>query len=156
MGLATVTGLGTRSFIAAGRGLEGSVISITSTAIAVSTFMVASTVGITADKRLTEAFASEPRREPIPDSVAVLYPHYRDGEPRCRPNDAGSQGALRSTHCIFRYGASRIENSDGVRNHTRIGASIDCDRGLYEKGIKTMEALLRRKKFTVPPPFGPP
>ena len=55
-----------------------------------------------------------------------------------------------------RYGASRIENSDGVRNHTRIGASIDCDRGLYEKGIKTMEALLRRKKFTVPPPSAGP
>jgi hypothetical protein len=51
-----------------------------------------------------------------------------------------------------RYGASRIENSDGVRNHTRIGAMIDCDRGFYEKGIKTMEDLLRRKKFTVPPP----
>ena len=44
MGLATATGLGTRSFIAAGRGSEGSVISTTSTAIAVSTFMV----GITA------------------------------------------------------------------------------------------------------------
>jgi hypothetical protein len=49
MGLATVTGLGPRSFIAAGRGSEGSVISTTSTAIAVSTFRVASMVGITAD-----------------------------------------------------------------------------------------------------------
>jgi len=55
-----------------------------------------------------------------------------------------------------RYGASRIENSYGVGNHTRIGASIDCDRGLYEKGIKTMEGLLRRKKFTVPTPSGGP
>jgi hypothetical protein len=55
-----------------------------------------------------------------------------------------------------RYGASRNENSDGVRNFTRIGASIDCDRGLYEKGIKTMEDLLRRKKFTVPSPSARP
>jgi hypothetical protein len=49
MGLATVTGLGPKSFIAAGCGSEGSVISTTSTAIAVSTFRVASMVGITAD-----------------------------------------------------------------------------------------------------------
>jgi len=51
-----------------------------------------------------------------------------------------------------RYGSSRSQNSDGVRNFTRIGASIDCERGLYEKGIQAMEPLLRRKKFTVPSP----
>ncbi len=51
-----------------------------------------------------------------------------------------------------RYGASRSLNSDGRRNHTRIGASIDCERGRHESGIATMEDLLRRKKFTVPPP----
>ena len=55
-----------------------------------------------------------------------------------------------------RYGASRSEHSDGVRNFTRIDASIDCDRGLSEKGIKTTEALLRRKKFTVPSPSARP
>jgi hypothetical protein len=49
------------------------------------------------------------------------------------------------------YGTGRKENSDGARNHTRIGAEIDCDRGLHEQGIKEMEDLLRRKKFTVPP-----
>ena len=46
---ATITGLGPSSFIAAGRGSKGSVISATSTAMAVFTFMVASTAGITAD-----------------------------------------------------------------------------------------------------------
>ena len=51
-----------------------------------------------------------------------------------------------------RYGASRSANSDGARNHTRIGAVIDCERGDYDRGIKEMEDLLRRKKFTVPPP----
>ena len=51
-----------------------------------------------------------------------------------------------------RFGASRSNNSDGRRNHTRISAEIDCSRGLYDKGIAEMEALLRRKKFTPPPP----
>ena len=53
-----------------------------------------------------------------------------------------------------RYGVGRSTNSDGRRNHTRIGAGIDCDRGLYAQGIASMEDLLRRKKFT-PPPVGP-
>jgi len=50
------------------------------------------------------------------------------------------------------YGVSRGENSDGGRNWTRIGASIDCDHGRYEQGISAMEALMRRKAFDVPPP----
>jgi hypothetical protein len=54
-----------------------------------------------------------------------------------------------------RYGRSRSLNSDGGRNHTRIGANIDCERGLYEKGIAIMEDLLRRKAFDVPPPAPP-
>jgi hypothetical protein len=49
-----------------------------------------------------------------------------------------------------RYGSTRGEHDDGRRNHTRIGAEIDCDRGDYEKGIAAMEDLLRRKKFDVP------
>lgn len=51
-----------------------------------------------------------------------------------------------------RYGSSRNGNSDGVRNMTRIAARLDCDDGLYEAGIAAMEDLLRRKKFSVPPP----
>jgi hypothetical protein len=50
-----------------------------------------------------------------------------------------------------RYGASRSENSDGARNITRMGASIDCERGRYNEGISTMEALLRSKNYDVPP-----
>jgi len=49
-----------------------------------------------------------------------------------------------------RFGASRGENSDGARDMTRIGAGIDCERGQYEKGIASMEALLRQKHFDVP------
>ena len=54
-----------------------------------------------------------------------------------------------------RYGVSRSLNSDGRRNHTRIGAEIDCERGQYEKGIAIMENLLRNKAFDVPPPAPP-
>ena len=51
------------------------------------------------------------------------------------------------------YGVSRSSNnSDGFRNHTRIGAEIDCDRGNYEAGIQAMERLLTNKAFTVPQP----
>ena len=51
-----------------------------------------------------------------------------------------------------RYGSGRNAHSDGVRNMTRIGASIDCSKGYYEEGISSMKALLIRKKFAVPPP----
>lgn len=49
-----------------------------------------------------------------------------------------------------RYGVGRSENSDGARNHTRIAAGIDCQHGQYEKGIASMEALLRNKMLDVP------
>lgn len=52
-----------------------------------------------------------------------------------------------------RYGSGRNAHSDGVRNMTRIAASIDCSKGHYERGISTMKALLIRKKFAVPPPL---
>ena len=54
-----------------------------------------------------------------------------------------------------RYGVSRSNNSDGRRNHTRIAAEFDCERGDYQKGIAIMEDLLRKKAFTVPAPAPP-
>ena len=54
-----------------------------------------------------------------------------------------------------RYGVSRGENSDGPRNHTRIGSVIECERTNYRKGIDTMGALLVRKAFVVPKPGTP-
>ena len=50
-----------------------------------------------------------------------------------------------------RYGASRTENSDGRRNHTRIGADIDCKEGNREDGVAAMIKLLESKRFEVPP-----
>jgi hypothetical protein len=50
-----------------------------------------------------------------------------------------------------RYGASRSENSDGARNHTRIAAGLDCEKGHYAEGVAAMETLLKQKNFDVPP-----
>lgn len=55
------------------------------------------------------------------------------------------------TSFFDRYGTSRGENSDGARNHTRIAAGMDCQEGHYAEGIASMEGLLRRKGFDVPP-----
>jgi hypothetical protein len=54
-----------------------------------------------------------------------------------------------------RYGVGRGENSDGPRNHTRIGAAMDCERSHYRTGIDSMAALLVRKAFEVPQPGKP-
>ena len=51
-----------------------------------------------------------------------------------------------------RYGAGRNPHSDGKRNHTRIGAEIDCERGNHRDGIADMVDLLQDKKFRVPSP----
>src|SRR5215203_2434143 len=59
------------------------------------------------------------------------------------------------TSFFDRYGASRLENSDGTRNPTRIAAGVECQQGHYAEGIAEMEALLKRKAFDVPvPPTG--
>ena len=56
----------------------------------------------------------------------------------------GRLGAL-----FDRYAARRGEGSGGP-NLTRAGAGLDCDRGRYDQGIKTLEDLLRRNGITVP------
>lgn len=51
-----------------------------------------------------------------------------------------------------RYGSTRGHDTDGNRNFIRLGAEIDCRDGRYEKGVATMEQLMRGKNWTVPPP----
>src|SRR5262245_889963 len=53
------------------------------------------------------------------------------------------------------YGAGRGQKSAGARNHTRIAASIECQRGNYRKGIDMEASLLVRKAFVVPKPNVP-
>ena len=48
-----------------------------------------------------------------------------------------------------RYGVGRDEDSDGARNHTRIAAGIDCQRGQYDIGIAAMAVLLNSRKFDI-------
>jgi hypothetical protein len=50
------------------------------------------------------------------------------------------------------YNVSRGENSDGPRNHTRIGAVIECERSNYRYGIDTMATLLLHKAEEIPKP----
>ena len=54
-----------------------------------------------------------------------------------------------------RYGVTRNESTDGVHNHFRIRADIECQRGHYDVGITGMEVLLLRKKFDIPLNVGP-
>jgi len=64
-----------------------------------------------------------------------------------QPPDVLKELCTREIALFDRYGASRTESSDGQRNHTRIGAEIDCQKGRYVDGILAIEDLLRRKKF---------
>jgi hypothetical protein len=82
--------------------------------------------------------AAVPITDPAPPASAQALP---DLKARC----------TQLTSFYDRYGASRSENTDGVRNIVRISAGIDCDRG-NEVGVVAMEDLLLRKKFDIPPP----
>lgn len=64
-----------------------------------------------------------------------------------QPSEVLRERCAQGISLYDRYGASRTENSDGQRNHTRIGAEIDCREGRYADGILAIEDLLRRKNF---------
>ena len=49
-----------------------------------------------------------------------------------------------------RYAGRRSEGSGGP-NLDRAGAALDCQKGQYDRGIKTLEGLLQRNAITVPP-----
>jgi hypothetical protein len=69
------------------------------------------------------------------------------------PGDADLKARCKQLISMYdRYGVSRGENSDGARNHTRIGAEVDCANGHAAEGVAAMEDLLKRKKFDAPPP----
>ena len=69
------------------------------------------------------------------------------------PNNADLKARCDQLISMYdRYGASRSENSDGARNHTRIGAGIDCANGHAAEGVAAMEELLKGKRFDASPP----
>src|SRR5262249_25493629 len=47
------------------------------------------------------------------------------------------------------HGGAKSEGSGGA-DVPRKSAEVDCEAGRYEKGIRTMEDLLRRNGYTVP------
>jgi hypothetical protein len=47
------------------------------------------------------------------------------------------------------HGGSKSEGSGGA-DIARKSAEVDCGAGRYERGIRTMEDLLRRNGYTVP------
>lgn len=49
-----------------------------------------------------------------------------------------------------KYVTRRSEGSGGP-DMTRLGASIDCQKGRYAQGIKALEDLLQRNRITYPP-----
>ena len=49
-----------------------------------------------------------------------------------------------------RYNTIRSEGSGGP-DMQRLGAGIDCQRGRYQQGIKTLEDLLQRNRTPFPP-----
>lgn len=49
-----------------------------------------------------------------------------------------------------RYNTIRSEGSGGP-DMQRLGAGIDCQRGRYQQGIKTLEDLLQRNRTPYPP-----
>ena len=50
-----------------------------------------------------------------------------------------------------KYNTRRSEGSGGP-DLQRLGAGVDCQKGRYAQGIKTLEDLLKRSRVTVPPP----
>jgi len=48
------------------------------------------------------------------------------------------------------HGGAKGEGSGGA-DVPRKSAEVDCEAGRYEKGIKTMEDLLRRNGYSLPP-----
>lgn len=49
-----------------------------------------------------------------------------------------------------RYNTIRSEGSGGP-DMQRLGAGIDCQKGRYQQGIKTLEELLQRNRTPYPP-----
>ncbi len=47
---------------------------------------------------------------------------------------------------------SRRSEGGGGANMRVQGAGVDCRRGRYERGIATLEGILRDQRLTIPPP----
>lgn len=102
------------------------------------------------------AGATNPALAQVPATASVEPPAQSPAKPMSPARSAWMKGRCSQLVAFFDYyGVSRGENSDGPRNHTRIGAVIECERTHFRTGAKTMEALLKRKAFDLPAPGAP-
>lgn len=80
--------------------------------------------------------------------LGALWPLAAEAQPTneqlaARCNELGA---------IFdKLGTRRGEGSGGP-DMTRMGASLDCQKGRYTQGIKALEDLLKRNRISYPPP----
>ena len=89
-------------------------------------------------------------------AYVVELPAQSPAKPMSPARSAWMKGRCSQLVAFFDYyGVSRGENSDGPRNHTRIGATIECERTHFRTGVRTMAALLKRKAFDLPSPGTP-
>ena len=73
--------------------------------------------------------------------------------PQAQASQANPQLAARCAElgAIYdKYNTRRSEGSGGP-DMTRLGAGIDCQKGRYAEGIKTLEDLLQRNRISYPP-----
>ena len=87
-------------------------------------------------------------RSTIALAIAVMSSSAIAQNSATAPNTADLKARCDQLISMYdRYGVSRGENSDGARNHTRIGAEVDCANGHAAEGVAAMEDLLKRKKY---------
>ncbi|GEP57185.1 hypothetical protein [Reyranella soli] len=105
---------------------------------------------------LAAGVASDASAQPVAALVDPQTPMQAPAKPMTPERAAWLKKRCSQLVAFFDYyGVSRGENSDGARNHTRIGAVIECERTQYRTGIDTMAGLLNRKAFTIPKPGTP-
>ena len=120
-----------------------------------STFVSAALVALACSSGIAQETIAA---DPAPPAFASLPTASQPAPAKARSPQRTVWLTMRCAQLVAffdRYGVSRGENSDGPRNHTRIAAAIDCERGELEKGKRTMEALLKRKAFDAPVPDVP-
>ena len=104
-----------------------------------------------------KATFAEPAMSRLPFLACVLLLSVGGGEAHGQPPPAAESAAAARARCAQlveywdRYNASRGEGG-GSMDMPRKSAISDCAAGRTEAGIRTMEDLLRRNGYAVPPP----
>ena len=101
--------------------------------------------------------SAEPAMSRLPFLACVLLLSVGGGEAHGQPPPAAESAAAARARCAQlveywdRYSASKGEGG-GNMDMPRKSAVSDCAAGRTEAGIRTMEDLLRRNGYAVPPP----